>query len=501
MATGLTSHYTRPLSFSEGRPLRITSSVRVVLIALALIALYRVASLLLHDPMLALANNYDQIRYTGCYDVGPIRPGVPAWHSNPHAPLSLYGTQPIPEGNCYWSTDLLFGAPVAMAWRIAEWAGGPAEHSVRTLGALRLAAWLLVAVWVTASLCRSGRPDVAAAHLLALAVVAADPVNTLYLNTFYAEAGALFGLYLALAGAVVCIVRPGRVAFAAAATGAALLAGSKFQHAILPLLLALGLILAHDRRMRRAAVALLLGGLAGGAVQLYQGTRAIPLAEAIAATNRVNFVLTTVLPNVADAGATVARLGLPPACAELSGKSIYQLQEPVETLCPGLRELGALPAWGALLAEPRAWFRAMQRMPPYMLWIPDYLGIVEGVDGKPLPAGQFTLSRWIDHRPLGLLALFGLPWLVWAATWILRAGPLARGFAGACAIGSVAAAGIALFGDGYVELGKHAHLTFSLALASLAVPAAGLVRQLAQPRAIAHRDAGELADRAAPLKK
>ncbi|MCR6701607.1 MAG: hypothetical protein NVV68_10850 [Dokdonella sp.] len=87
--------------------------VRIVLFALAAFALYRVLGLLLHDPLLALANNYDQIRYTGCYDVGPLRADVPAWHSNPQAPLRIYARQAIPEGNCYWSTDWLAGAAVA----------------------------------------------------------------------------------------------------------------------------------------------------------------------------------------------------------------------------------------------------------------------------------------------------------------------------------------------------------------------------------------------------
>lgn len=449
--------------------------VRIVLFALAALALYRVLSLLLHDPLLALANNYDQIRYTGCYEIGPLRANVPAWQNNPQAPLRIYARQAIPEDKCYWTTDWLAGATVAAAWRVAEAFGAAPEHSIRALGLLRLAGWVLVAAWVTARLRRAGRDDLAITHLAVLALIGADPANTLYLSTFYAEAGALFGLYVALAGALLAAVGGGRSAWAVTAVGGMLLAGSKYQHLVLPGVLALALASAGGRPLRRAALALALGGLAGGALQTYQGARALSMTEGIAATNRVNFVLSTLLPSVADPAATVAALGLPARCAALSGKSIYQLTEPVETLCPGLRELPILRAWTAFAVEPMAWLRAAGRAPPYMPWIPDYLGLVEGGDLQRLPDGYVTLDHWLDRQPYALLGLFVLPWLILAGAWLLRSPPLARAYAAAFAAGSAAVAGIALLGDGYVELGKHAHLAFSLALAAAAVPVCGLL--------------------------
>lgn len=461
--------------------------IRIVLIALAAFALYRVLSLLLHDPLLALANNYDQIRYTACYDVGPWRPGVPPGDSHPPAPLLIYARQPIPEGVCYWTTDWLFGASIAALWQISEGWGAAPQHSIRGLGLLRLAGWLLVAGWVTSRLCRAGRFDLASAHLAALALIAADPANTLYLSTFYAEAGALFGLYVALAGALVAAAGGGRAALAVTAGGALLLAGSKYQHLLLPALLALALASMGGRPLRMAALAMLIGGLGGGLLQVHQAGRATPMSEGVAATNRVNFVLTTLLPNVADPAATVAALGLPAECAGLSGKSIYQLSEPVERRCPGLREIRFTQAWAALLAEPAAWPRAIARMPPYMGWIPEYLGLVQGADHLRLPDGYVTVDRWLDRQPLALLGLFVLPWLIALGAVLLHAGPLARAFTAASAAGSAAVAATALLGDGYVDLGKHAHLAFSLALTAAVVPFAGWLSRWAAavPAAVA----------------
>jgi hypothetical protein len=59
---------------------------RVALVVLALLALVRGITLVRHDPLLAMANNYDQIRYTICLDIAPWRPGVDPAKSNPPAP-------------------------------------------------------------------------------------------------------------------------------------------------------------------------------------------------------------------------------------------------------------------------------------------------------------------------------------------------------------------------------------------------------------------------------
>lgn len=56
----------------------LPSWIRLLVVALALLALVRGLGLVLHRPLLALANNYDQIRYTACLELAPWWPGVPA---------------------------------------------------------------------------------------------------------------------------------------------------------------------------------------------------------------------------------------------------------------------------------------------------------------------------------------------------------------------------------------------------------------------------------------
>jgi|SRR6185437_5864968 len=82
---------------------------------LAVLALARGFGLVLHKPLLAFANNFDQIRFTACIDVGPNRPGVPPERNNPQAPLRYFSFFPLPADACYWTSDLAFTAPTALA--------------------------------------------------------------------------------------------------------------------------------------------------------------------------------------------------------------------------------------------------------------------------------------------------------------------------------------------------------------------------------------------------
>lgn len=45
---------------------------RIALVALALFAIFRGVALVRHDPLLALANNYDQIRYSACLPLAAL---------------------------------------------------------------------------------------------------------------------------------------------------------------------------------------------------------------------------------------------------------------------------------------------------------------------------------------------------------------------------------------------------------------------------------------------
>ncbi|HEY0179958.1 MAG TPA: hypothetical protein VGC30_10050 [Dokdonella sp.] len=465
-------------------PLRL----RLLLSLLALIAMVRGLALVGHDPLLALANNYDQIRYSSCLDLAPWRPGVPPDRGNPQAPLARYAFQPLPAGTCVWTSDLVFTAPVALAWRLGEALGARAVHSIRRLGEWRLLGWWLVAAWATCAFLRERRAGHALAYLALFALVAMDPANLLYLPTFYAEAAAAFAALVCISGIAVALVRPTRVALGVAALGAALLATAKFQHLVLPLLLG-GALFAAGAAARRVAFAVVAGGLVGLPLQLAGMQHATRMAHSIGVVNRADFLLTVLLPESDDRARVVARLGLEPACVAYAGRSVYAMPGPVEQTCTHADRWSRAELWWLLVSDPPALARALAHVPRLLLpWIPG-LGQVEGGHYAPLPSTIPSLGAAFGARPALALALLLLPWLVLAGAAAARAPTSARAFALTCASGSSAVALTALFGDGDVELAKHAHLAVDFSLASLGVPLAALAARIAPAPPPAERPA------------
>ncbi|MBO9661562.1 hypothetical protein [Dokdonella sp.] len=460
---------------------RLPAWARLLLLALAVLAVGRALLLVRHEPLLALGNNYDQIRYTACLDLAPWRPGVDPGVGSAAAPQLRFAFQPIPPGNCLWTSDLLFTAPVALGWRIGEAFGGRPIHSVRRLAELRLLAWLAVAAWATAFFLRERRFGLAAAHLLWLGLVGFDPGNTLYWATFYAEPSAVFGWYLAAVGVVAALVRPTRGAVAAIAFGAAILAASKLQHILLPAAMAVAVLFAMRGGGRRIALALAVGGLIGGAVQIANGWRAASPAEGMSITNRGNFLLSLLLKESSDAPALEQRLGIGAECASYAGKNVYVLPRPIESVCPGLPQWSQGTLWKHLVADPPALARALLHVPHSLLpWQPPYLGVVEGVDHGSLPWYSPSVNQLFGGSVAIAWLLLLVPWLVVAACWLLPLAAEARAFALLCAVSASATVVVALFGDGDVDFGKHAHLAITCALTGLCIPLAGLAN--APPR-------------------
>ncbi|HEV7489682.1 MAG TPA: hypothetical protein VGO25_02680 [Rhodanobacteraceae bacterium] len=447
--------------------------------ALAILGLARGLIVVQHDPLLAIANSYDQIRYTTCIDLAPWRPGVQADRSNPPAPYSRFAFQPLPKGTCIWTSDLVFTAPTALAWRIAERLGGRPIHSVRRLADLRFLAWLAVAAFGAWFFVRERRVDLALAHLAAFAVVAMDPANTLYLATFYAEAAAVFGLYACLVGIATALVRPTRGAIALTAIGALMLATSKYQHLILPLVLAAAVLLGARRAGSKVALALAIAGLVGFGVQLANGMQPTLMASNIARVNRADYTLLVLLPETSDRERIVTTLDIDQACLEYSGKSVYAMKLPVERICKTVDRWHRTTLWWLLVADPPALGRALLHIPNLLLpWVPEYLGVIEGGDNARPPASAPTLSALFARSIAFAWFLLLLPWLVLAGCFVRPASSLARAFALSCAAGVASVAVASLLGDGDVEFAKHAHLTINFALASLCVPFAALMQRM-----------------------
>jgi len=444
-------------------------------LCLCLIAgLLRIVPLLVHEPLIALANSYDEVRYTACFDLYPDRPGeIDPTRNSPDAPYAHYAFANNPAPMCYWSTELLFQAAAAGIYHLQHRLAGATSFSVRWVGAFKLAA--LLALWFAFSIAfiRRGEPWSALANGLLLPLVFADPADTIYLNTFYAEWTALLALYAVIGLLVLHAERAyTRVATALLALAAFALALAKIQHLLLPLACASVVLLVDWLRLRRwswRGGALLLGALVGLSVQVAQLRRDSPAIEAINHFNRADVTFTALLPYARDPAATAQQLGLAPDCLRYIGKSAWQISAWPDVECPQLANVTRARELATLAREPdlfvRLWWHGLTSLEP---WLAPGLGTVEGGDFAPLPQEFFSLSRVLSAMPVWRLPPLAAPfavclWLLWRGRW--RAAPRLLLLSALACVVMLATLTITVLGDGLADVPKQGHLIPNMALA------------------------------------
>lgn len=449
---------------------------RWLLVALGLclaIGLARMFALWAHQPLIALANSYDEVRYSACFDLYPDRPAdIPPTRNSPEAPFAYYRFIPDASPICYWSTELAFQGAAAMVYRTAELTTGTKSHSVRWIGAFKIAA--LIALWCAFGVAwlRRREPWSALANGLTLPILFADPAATIYLNTYYAEWTALLCLY-ALVGLV--LLHDGKPARGRAwgllALAAFALALSKIQHIVLPLGCALVVLVLgwwRDRALPWQGRALLVGALLGIGVQAVQLQRDSDAIRAINVFNQADVVFTGLLPNASDPAATAQRLGLPAACVQYSGLRAWQMPGFPADLCPQLREVSRGRELAVLLREPDLSLRLGWRgLGALTSWVAPGLGLVEGGNFAPLPDNFFSLSAWLA-APVWRLIMLGMPFVAMAALLLTRRWHEAPRLYAMTALTLVVTLGtltVTVLGDGLADVPKQSHLIFAMALA------------------------------------
>jgi len=445
---------------------------------LVLLALWRILTLLLHEPLLGYANNFDMIRLQACHQVWPADPGIAAGVRTETAPLEWYTLSRQLDAPCFASSEWLFtSAGVGLA-RLGQWLTGEPVFSIRLVGgckALVLAVTILLAHW---QFWRQGRVRVMGGHAVLVVLLLSDPAITLYLNTFYTEFSAAYFLYLTLLGLV--LLSPGTVGvrdYLPLLAGLAGLALSKAQH--LPIALMFACLASAWLWRRNASASALL------AVMLAAVLPAFLLGSGVMANrddgyNRViradllGAMLGT-LP-ASQHHDLLQRLSMPTDCLPLAGSNWHQQTREAKPVCDAIGSLDYRAVAWHFARDPGHLLDMLRHaIPRSQRWIVGFYGQVAGEKLGQASEYTWSLNLLLKMVPSGTYTLlFCLPGVLLCAEWLLRRGaslPLDDGFLLALVLlaGQWAVLVVSVVGDGFVDIPRHTHLSVTLLLAQYAV--------------------------------
>ena len=436
------------------------------------LGLLRAVPVLLHDPLIALANSYDEVRYSACFDLYPDRPAeINPTLNSPQAPYAHYAFRQAEQPICYWSTEWLGQAATAAFFKIQHAVTGQTSYSIRWLGLTKFIVCVSVWLFFTLEWWRRGPPALALANGLVFPLLLCDPANTIYLSTFYAEFTAVVTLYLIASAILVYHERPRSthamvlLAFAAFALGM-----SKIQHLLLPLMCA-GTVFIFDyvktHRSSWRAISLSVGAAAALLVQVAQLHRDNAAIRDIDMFNRADVAFTGLLPNASDTQKTADIIGLDRECIRYSGLRAWQLPGFPPQVCPSIANVSRVRELTALLHDPMMGLRLFDGgIVALNPWLAPGLGTVEGGNFEPLPPWLFTVSDVFSASAIVRAILLGGPVIAMFVLLLARRRPSGmRRYTVLTVAVMVTTLGVTVLGDGLADVAKQGHLVINAAFA------------------------------------
>lgn len=452
--------------------------VRIIVAALMLLSVARGGSLLLADPLIATANNYDMIRVQACVDAYPLRDAsIPPWSNSYLAPIGRYHFLEGIDAPCFFTSEAIF-ALASLPLMVAEsHASADGSFSIRWVGAIKYLALVGLSAFATWRLLSVAQWRFAIVHAAIFLLIINDPGVTIYLSTFYAEFSAILFAYLMILTILLEVARAapksivwnGLLLFAPI-----LLATAKVQHIVTPwIFLSLILVALLVRRdcMRKSAFLLLLtGALIGTALQAAHLRS--DQTEVMGRANIVNTVFYGLLENASDAPKTLATLRLTPECEASIGKNWFTPGMQEKILCPEVFAVTRLDMLRAIASDPAmAWRTVMGGIPRMRPWVPSYLGLVEGQELGKLPGYFPSVSSLANLMPPRAFVHFFFLVTAFCAifgTYSLCRGRLVLGYSVlVMGLSPLPLLAIVVFGDGYADTAKQSHLAFAMLVGSV----------------------------------
>jgi hypothetical protein len=426
--------------------------------------------LVLHDPMIGYANSYDMVRAQYCLGWWPVGETT-AIGAHPDVPYRWYQGGERNEIDCYKSSALLplqLGAYAANAVRKLN---SDAFLSLQWMGFSQ--ALLLTAIaLVFAALLWKQSPVAAAAHAGIYAVLITDPINTLYINTWYYEFGSLIYLY----GFIVLIswlALRYRNQDRLPSLTLTLLSGvllfcfgmSKMQNMPLALLLVplLLLLLPQSCGIRWWAVLAVSALLCIPAQHVNKQEGSLKYAAYANITNVVNRMI---LGEVQDPASEIRALNLPERCIKTVGLSWHDMDLSKGHPCPEMLTMTHLQSLGLLLKHPEIWIKIATTFTLRGThWNHHKLGHVEGMRQGKIHNLDDPLLWSVSEIPVAFNAnAYLVLWLFAFAVWLVlvcvflmyrKSTPYPLRLMLVLLTLMHAVLFVSVMGDGYQDVGKH----------------------------------------------
>jgi hypothetical protein len=457
-------------------------------LALLLVMIAKGFAFLWHSPLYAYANNYDQVRTMSQFGIVPDDPRYPLGIASFPAPMAQFHLEPQVSGFFYPSSDqLLVRATIWLSQVLRPPAGAEMKQpvNVRWKGTL---SFLLLAIGF--GLCVRQlllQPETRgpAVVLAATGVALTDPFNLLYASTWYLEYSGLVFAALGLAALYVAMVkRPAATVSLYLGWMLILLFGAtKYQYQFFPIgLIAFIALFWRARFDRRFLVIAVLSALLVPVyvARLDQHPNNVQIAGANNANSLFNVFLT--LPE--DRNTALQLAGLPQRCERFVGTTWFRPANNAEAIMAECPEIVKVGQWRKLLlagAAPGPFVAATFHAAGLSQdWLDPLVGHVGGKHWGSLHDERspvaFSVASLVGQIPK---PLYAAAYLLVLAVATLGGGVLGRhprfarwamAYALCGLLGSYAFI-CAFFGEGFNDVQKHAHLSFSalLVIALLAV--------------------------------
>lgn len=427
-------------------------------------------------PFVGYANSYDFTRQSACLGLWQFIEGVDKTAGNYQFPATmlLYDGDLRPVA-CMRSSDNLF------AWFATL---GHSPGQLLSMADVGLGKVMLLGIGTGVLLWCAGAMRLVLAVVFAL--LFSNWAYLSYANTLYLEFSVLMASFWGL-GTGACLFasheRPSMGLFGLLLFALLWLGLSKQQYAPLAVLLAAVLSGLCWLRWRALAMTTALGLCAVVCAVGFSwlNPASSTMMSGIDAANKTNTYFGAVLPAARDPAAALETLGLPESCLPAIGSTWYS-QEGSQP-CPQVVQAGRARLPALFLSQPstllQPLYQAVLRVRPFY---PDYLGMVPPSSaaesaGKLAVAKPLSFTWLLSLLPqagyLMVLALLALSALLSTLVLVLQPRQVAalsvmqRGCLGLQVLGALTASYAlfsSVFGDGYIELAKHA-VAFGVGLA------------------------------------